>query len=271
MKSHILYLTNDCNLRCEYCFQSGHHNTKNVIKKKNINKILKEILKSEPDNVSTICFFGGEPFLEIDKIKYTYDECKKIKNQFQKDFAFNTITNGTLIKKNIETVDYLVKTDPTFLFDLTISYDGSFQKHRVNSSIVEENFNLLLKKNIPFNISYTILDYNANYSTIVSDLSRILFTLILPQENYQNKIRINFDMKRIEKKYGCSFSEYFEKLKGYLNCLYARFRVPICHVVCDMCHKCRHQDTGYESLAYLSKQNSIVVQKSRCDREFDLF
>lgn len=271
MKSHIIYLTNDCNLTCDYCFEIGHHNSNNSIRKKDIDTIIKKTINTERNDISTICFFGGEPLLEMDKIIYTYNLCKKIKNKIKKDFAFNVITNGTLIKKNFEKILYLVKNDKTFLFDLTISFDGSFQYHRIKSDIVEQNLNLLLKEKVPFSISYTILDYNSDIHTVISEITLIFFKYILPQKNNQARIRINFDMKRIETKYGCSFSHYLQKLKKYLNYLFLRFQIPLCHVVCDLCRRCEHKQDEYNSLVYLPNQKKITVQSSKCNRNFDLF
>ncbi|CDA60549.1 radical SAM domain protein [Clostridium sp. CAG:524] len=68
MRYVTFIVTQNCNLNCTYCYE--HNKTKNSF---DVN-LAKEIILRElsiKDNYTEICFdfFGGEPFLEFDKIK----------------------------------------------------------------------------------------------------------------------------------------------------------------------------------------------------------
>ena len=129
-KQLTLQVTQQCNLRCEYCTYSGIYNRNRThsskrmsweVAKKSIDFFLKRnIAISE----IVIGFYGGEPLLEFDLIK----KCVKYaKQQVEgKTIVFNMTTNGTLL--NDEIVDFLVEHD----FKLSISLDGSKSEHDKN-------------------------------------------------------------------------------------------------------------------------------------------
>lgn len=130
MHQLILQVTQQCNLRCEYCIYSGKyahtrtHSSKRMdfeIAKKAIDFFL---LKSIDLPSVVIGFYGGEPLLEFNLIK----ECVKYaRNCVEgKTIHFNLTTNGTLLSD--EVVDYLASND----FSLAISIDGSRDEHDVN-------------------------------------------------------------------------------------------------------------------------------------------
>ena len=127
MQQLTLQVTQQCNLRCEYCAYSGiyeknrTHNSARMefdTAKKAIDLFLKNC--TDRDRV-TIGFYGGEPLLELPLIK----RCVAYANSKVegKKIAFNMTTNGTLLSD--EVVDYLVEND----FQLSISLDGSKEEH----------------------------------------------------------------------------------------------------------------------------------------------
>jgi uncharacterized protein len=62
-----IILTHQCNLRCNYCYESIKNNqTISIDVAKNI--ICKYLNSEEYDEIE-IDFFGGEPFLEFQKMK----------------------------------------------------------------------------------------------------------------------------------------------------------------------------------------------------------
>ena len=99
MRYVTFIVTQNCNLNCTYCYE--HNKTKNSF---DVN-LAKEIILRElsiKDNYTEICFdfFGGEPFLEFDKIKEIVEFFKDRK--FDKKVYFFAGTNGTLINKDIQ-------------------------------------------------------------------------------------------------------------------------------------------------------------------------
>jgi len=99
MHYHII-LTETCNSKCRYCYQKSFQEFDNELDKKfrfNFNSPEKfdidiDRLKSfiEKDNEAVIIFYGGEPLLEIDKIKEIIDRIR---------VPYRMQTNGKLLDK----------------------------------------------------------------------------------------------------------------------------------------------------------------------------
>lgn len=70
-----LLLTNQCNLKCKYCWVTkyGNRNKIETMSKEVIDKSLDFLHENAEEGVS-ITLFGGEPLLEYDSIKYIMDK-----------------------------------------------------------------------------------------------------------------------------------------------------------------------------------------------------
>lgn len=235
MKTRILYLTKDCNFNCSYCFEKNKHK-KESISYEELDRSILNMVEEELTDVTTICFFGGEPLLEFDKMKYVFQKCKEIKNNLGKKFAFNTITNGSLIHKYTDDISKMINDDD-FSFSLHVSFDGSFQDRRSSNKIVEKNLNLLKEKKIPFGVSYTILNENSDFKVVIKDLVTIIKKYFLDDFNKESIIRLNFDRTDLESG-GKNYSEYINQLTLYLNYLYEKYKIPFCSMTCDICKRC---------------------------------
>jgi uncharacterized protein len=124
MRTIIFRPTNDCNLRCKYCYDAASHvnscskTIKEANKKfeKEYDQLLKDfdLIYEDKDHLKLI-FHGGEPLLikpsNIDRL------CTDLSNNFD-DISYSIQTNGTLI--NDETIDVFKKHD----FKVGLSLDG---------------------------------------------------------------------------------------------------------------------------------------------------
>ena len=265
--SNILYLTKNCNLRCSYCFERERHRNESI-SFSGIDSFLDDVIRREPDSVSTICLFGGEPFLEFEKLRYVLEKCERITKETGKQFAFSTITNGTLLHNYIDELR-LFNAAKSTKFSLIISYDGNYQKYRETSGIVEKNLNLLLENDIPFGISYSVLEYNSDRKILISELVRIIKKYFLRDK--REYLRINFDIEKIENKYNCSFDEYLKGIQEHLFLLYKYYRVPICHLVCKICGRCKKDNFSDEALSCIPDGDSIIIRPEKTSGPFDHF
>ena len=134
LKQLTLQVTQQCNLRCEYCTYSGiygkhrthsHRQMGLETAKKAINFFLQ---RCSSLSEITIGFYGGEPLLELDLIKTCVDYARNCVEG--KKITFNMTTNGTLLTD--ETADYLADND----FSLSISLDGSKEEHDASRKFV---------------------------------------------------------------------------------------------------------------------------------------
>ena len=141
MLSHaIISLTDDCNLRCKYC---GYHDTryKNSNSLKDIDEItlkkaLDFIIDHSVDAYETgISFYGGEPLLRFDLIKFAIKYLED-RNYHGHKYSYNVTTNCTLL--NSEVIDYFVEKNilcaisldgPIFIHDRYRVYEDGNPTH----------------------------------------------------------------------------------------------------------------------------------------------
>jgi uncharacterized protein len=131
-----LQVTQQCNLRCQYCSFSGsykhrEHSNKSMgldVAKKAIDFLINRSSESRELRVG---FYGGEPLLEFDMIK----ECVKYAGEMAdgKKISFGMTSNATLINEKV--IEFFVETD----LDLIISLDGPRQIHDVNRRFAFNN------------------------------------------------------------------------------------------------------------------------------------
>lgn len=135
LKQLILQVTQNCNLRCQYCIYSGSY-----INRTHTNKRMSfEMAKKAIDfyfshnfnkDAAVISFYGGEPLLETELIKKVVDYSESLFKG--KELHFNMTTNATLLNDSV--VDFLYEHK----FNLTISLDGPEDIHN-NSRVFAGN------------------------------------------------------------------------------------------------------------------------------------
>jgi len=115
-KSIMLYLTNNCNLQCPYCFvEKDTRDMDFKIAKNTVDFLLSQGKGSRSFNIN---FFGGEPLLKFNLIKEIIQYSKKESKKYDKEITFGITTNGSLFTKEI--VDYFWENNVGILF----SWDG---------------------------------------------------------------------------------------------------------------------------------------------------
>lgn len=122
-KIHILILqvTQNCNLRCDYCLYSGKYNTRSHQNKRMNFSVAKEAIDflkehSKEKRKVYIAFYGGEPLLEFELIKKCVTYAENIMKD--KEIEYSMTTNGTLLSPVV--IEYLKK----YKFKITVSLDG---------------------------------------------------------------------------------------------------------------------------------------------------
>ena len=125
----VLQVTQNCNLRCDYCVYSGKYDNRTHSSKIMSWDTAKKamdylIIHSDELDEIVIGFYGGEPLLNLELIKECVDymsthvEGKKV--------SYSITTNGTLLTPDI--AEYLSKNK----FNILISLDGSKKEHDAN-------------------------------------------------------------------------------------------------------------------------------------------
>ena len=115
----VIHLTNDCNLRCKYCYANGgsYLSERSILNQGTLDQIL-SVFFGFFDQIQRIQFFGGEPLMNIPMMEYC---CKKITEMTATDKrpVFGVITNGTIIN------DHLIELINEYKINVTFSYDGN--------------------------------------------------------------------------------------------------------------------------------------------------
>ncbi|MBE5903529.1 MAG: radical SAM protein [Pseudobutyrivibrio sp.] len=115
-----VFMTNMCNLNCNYCYEKNKKNRS--ISYEVLNAFIEMV--ANYDGEISIVIHGGEPLLEFEKIKYLINKINTRKKNGA--VTYSLTTNGTLL--NGEVAEFLKdKID-----SLAISIDGNKELHDLN-------------------------------------------------------------------------------------------------------------------------------------------
>jgi uncharacterized protein len=110
-------VTDDCNFNCSYCQQIKE---RKYMKRSTIKKAV-TFFYPFLDEEAYIVFYGGEPLLAFDTIKYAVSVLQKKNKEGEKTLKFSLTTNGSLL------TDKMLSYFHRHGFTLTLSFDGIAQ------------------------------------------------------------------------------------------------------------------------------------------------
>ncbi|MGE5328324.1 MAG: radical SAM protein [Deltaproteobacteria bacterium] len=121
-----LFLTDDCNMRCSYCFESTNRCNNSYMSletaKKSVDFLIDNAIKHNIKLI-TLTFFGGEPLLNLDVMTKIFPYAVAKGNEYNIQVRFAIITNGTIYNKEYE--KFLLDVyKATKYIDIQISTDG---------------------------------------------------------------------------------------------------------------------------------------------------
>lgn len=129
VNSITLAVTENCNLRCEYCGYMEKYLNKNYHLKNMSKEVAFKAIDFLMENSSGQCelsvsFYGGEPLLNFDLVKACVDYCREYYPCRMPQYHITT--NGLLLNRE-DIIDYLVDND----FMVTISLDGPQERQDI--------------------------------------------------------------------------------------------------------------------------------------------
>lgn len=144
--------TNNCNLRCKYCFHDKYGYNEDILKMEHLKKYI--TLLSQKYQHINIIWHGGEPLLiPLNYYEEIYNYCEKLNSSF----TFSIQTNGTLLNQKI--INFFKKNNT----NIGLSFDGlenSFTRGKTNKIL--ENISLLKENNIYTGAIIVINKQNVN-------------------------------------------------------------------------------------------------------------
>jgi uncharacterized protein len=112
-----LIVTDDCNFHCSYCPQRKE----DIYMKHSTIKKAVDFFYPFLEEEAVITFYGGEPLLAFDSIRYAVSLLEEKEKKEGKKLRFNLTTNGSLI------TDEVLRFFNEHHFDVQLSFDGLTQ------------------------------------------------------------------------------------------------------------------------------------------------
>ena len=145
MQQLMLQVTQNCNLRCNYCSYSGSYKNRthshSLMSDETAERAIDYFINRTKDNKSiTVSFYGGEPLLNFELIKHCVDYIEARYSGKRIDYGMTT--NGTLLDDNV--IIFLVNKG----FNLLISLDGPKEihdAHRRFANSIEGSFSVIME------------------------------------------------------------------------------------------------------------------------------
>lgn len=221
----VMNISQDCNLRCTYCFAStGHYKGERRLMTKEVAETtLRWFFDQAHDSKClNLHLFGGEPLINIPLVEYIVEMCKKLEEEYGKKIYINVCTNGTILNEKLLN---LIKENE---IGMQISIDGpkeihdkyrpmangcsSYDKLRENVSIMFDNLN----KNsiIPRGtISSVEVDINDIVKHIIDEIGFNAFFFI-PATGTEEQSYAKKDLEEYFKQYDRLVETFLEKLRN---------------------------------------------------------
>ena len=161
-----LQLTQNCNLRCDYCAYSGKYNQRTHNSgRMSLDTVKKSIdyAIEHSDGVENlnIGFYGGEPLLEFENLKNAVEYVDE--KYHGRKVNYSITTNGTIMSDEI--VKFLMEHD----FSVLISLDGPKELHNKNRVFAngEGSFDKIMQNLRYVKDNYPIFFEKISFNTVV--------------------------------------------------------------------------------------------------------
>ncbi|PKP59328.1 radical SAM/SPASM domain-containing protein [Candidatus Atribacteria bacterium HGW-Atribacteria-1] len=214
--SFLIYITNECNLNCSYCFQKGERKySYTSLTEQTIDAILsgmeKLLGKFHTTPSKRITIFGGEPLLPKNKNTVNY-LCSRLQEDRENIYHLGIITNGIFIPSYIDEF----KKHNNIINYIKVTLDGPEKIHNQSRifrngqgtyKIIINNIKLFLEQiqNIKVYINILLNERNINYILeLFDDLER---------ESIFNHDNVKIEFGRIQFRANPLIANYEHELK----------------------------------------------------------
>lgn len=186
-----IFITEKCNLRCKYCYESGLDRSRDMdinVANKTIDFILRKIKSESLDRPLYIVLHGGEPLVNFEMVKHIHKELSDKVNG--REIIYDMTTNGTILDS--DKIDFICKN----IDNISVSIDGTRVSHDRNRVFVNgggsydiaiKNAKKLLdrEKDVRIRMTYTTNTVSELYESI-SQIAKYGFTNIVPIADYMD-------------------------------------------------------------------------------------
>lgn len=198
-----LHVSNDCNLRCKYCFAGGgNYNQERSLMSVQTGKEFVDFCTKYFDRIGEVVFFGGEPLMNVEVMEFICTQFKACYETGASAFIprFCIITNGTLltprilefIKKNISFITVSID-GPETVNDANRVYKNGKGSYKKIASFIHSILNETHVK-IQYEATFTQFHREAHYEQ--KDIAHALRNefgikgLVVNEKNLEPRIRL---------------------------------------------------------------------------------
>ncbi|WDV45244.1 radical SAM protein [Clostridiaceae bacterium M8S5] len=189
LRGLFMNISNDCNLRCKYCYGDGgsYGFMRQVMDIDMAKKTIDYWLRYANLNEKlSVIFFGGEPLLNKKVLVFSVNYINECLKKFNKKTTYSITTNGTILDEDILTL--FSEND----FRVTVSIDGDETFHNDNRPYVSgKGSYITIKENI-----YKLIEKGINVSarlTLTHDKVKNLYESVNSIWNIGID-KVNFDL-----------------------------------------------------------------------------
>ncbi|WP_105618488.1 radical SAM/SPASM domain-containing protein [Vallitalea okinawensis] len=145
--SASLLLTEDCNLRCKYCFEK---HKKNYMSKEVATKAIEYLAKNAAENGMRefhTMLFGGEPLMDASLLEHVFKTGLLTSEKYGVKYTASIVTNGTIYNDELDRIFKTYKDKVSL--GIQISVDGTKEIHDANRVTVNGKGSFdMIEKNI---------------------------------------------------------------------------------------------------------------------------
>jgi uncharacterized protein len=243
-----LNISHNCNLRCVYCYGHGGNYRMNtsLMTVENAKKYIDYWFErfNKESKRATVTFFGGEPLMNFETLKFSIDYIKNILKSYNVKINFTLTTNGTIMNDEIiklfkeNRINPLISIDGgKIIQDNNRPYNsgkGSFNDIKKNIKKLKKHYN-----NLGARLTLT-KKYTKNLKEAVIDLWEMGFT------------RVRYDIVSLDDKEIVLDEDDFEDLKNQIDDLASIFYEGL------NTDKKRILSNFYKPIQYIKENNSSV-------------
>ncbi|MBF0283696.1 MAG: SPASM domain-containing protein [Magnetococcales bacterium] len=174
--THVaLFLTQQCNLNCSYCIggPGGEYGAKSRMTQSTAQKSIDWVIKNSTNEKTIgISFFGGEPLLNFDVLKFVISYCKSQGSIHHKTFEFHITTNGTICNEDVLNTIRANDISISISFDGPESVQNNFRPFKNGSGsydIVIKNI-ALFKKHTNSLVGHAVLSLDIDPTSVYDEM-----------------------------------------------------------------------------------------------------
>ncbi len=229
-----------CNLHCRYCFadKGTFGQPPTLMSAETAKQTVDFLLQNSGryDDLS-LCFFGGEPLLNLDTIRQTVDYAEQQGKNSNKNFRFNITTNGTLLSAPVR--QFLKK----HRFGVIVSIDGDQDLHDTmrpfangqgSYDTIRNNLEAFQKgsrlNETAWSLRATFTNNNLDFTDQVLHLAGLGFQDISVEPCFSENPAVGIcqdDLPALKAEYTSFAQRYLEEIKAGRSFSFFHFRVML--------------------------------------------